>query len=162
MTVVLASVLVMGAGAYAFSDSRSEAEQPAPGITGLTQQVEGHEARITNTENDVKALQENTGTQPAPNPTPVPNYTPQLASPSQTAPSPPPTVTLSTTQPTTKKIVSVVNGGTSLTAVPTGSGWPSSFVECKYVWDNGTQSQESLPFTDTTPMCKPVGYEIAL
>ena len=73
-------------------------------LTGLNQQVQNHEARLTNTENDVKDLQANTNTAPAADPVAVPVVTAKQADPApapvaQTAP---------TTAPTPETIAPVV------------------------------------------------------
>ena len=66
-------------------------------LDGLNQQVQkqgeeldNHEARITNTENDVKDIQQNTGTAPSTNRQTVPSVSTPAATPSTASPSPAP------------------------------------------------------------------------
>lgn len=65
LKILTASLAVVSftAGAVAFSSRDASSALDVP---GLNQQVQNHEARITNNEKDIKALQDNTSTQPAP------------------------------------------------------------------------------------------------
>lgn len=86
----LSATLLIGgaiAGAY-LAPKKAAADFDLP---GLNQQVQNHEARITNTENDVKVLQSNTSTAPAPSPVPVPVVVAQpVQAPAPAAIQPPP------------------------------------------------------------------------
>lgn len=84
--VVTAVAAVSTVGALAIHADKTNADFDLP---GLNQQVQNHEARITNTEGDVKALQDNTKTQPSVVRVEVPVVT---AQPVDNKPAPTPTV----------------------------------------------------------------------
>lgn len=62
-------------------------------LPGLNQQVQNHEARITNAESNIQQLQQSTNTPPAASPVPVPP-----------PPSPSPSQPATSTQPTTQTV----------------------------------------------------------
>lgn len=97
-SVAILSGLVIG-GALANNGSATGSTPPdlTPQVTAQQSQLDNHEARITNTESDVKDLQENTSTPPSTNKTSVPatQSAPVIQPVSETPPTPEPVKAIS-------------------------------------------------------------------
>lgn len=127
-------------------------------LDGLNQQVQkqgeeldNHEARITNTENDVNDLQQKTGTAPSQNRQTVPSVTTPAPAPSTATPAPAPAPT-----PT------VVNVQRSVQKNPSNSF--SYMMTCRYIWSDGNFQYRyfSNPWTspEQVPQCPAWGAEL--
>lgn len=100
--LLIASVLLgsgLGTGVAALSSPQSSGADTSPIVQQVnhsTDELANHEARITNTENDVKDLQDKTGTAPSPANKPAPTInTPPAAQPvADAAPVSPPSITI--------------------------------------------------------------------
>lgn len=115
------------------------AEFDLPGLNQQVQrqgeQIDNHEARITNNENDISDLQDNTSTPPRSSRVDVPSVTTPPAEPlpasSETEPTPQPEP-----EPEPEPIVVV-----SYEQVPMNTGYNNEDMDCKLTYSDGTTYQ---------------------
>lgn len=153
--IITTGVVAISAAAFTMPKVAS-GEINLPGIDATLQ---NHEARISNNEKDIKALQDNTNTPPAPNHVDVPTATSQpLAGP----PSAETGVAVNAPTPADTKTV--------VKATPISSIGSVISFQCKYEYDDGSSEtvdvgSESITTTaadgtthvNTNPVCLAVG-----
>ncbi len=151
LTATLTAVSFIPRGANGEFDLTALQQQ----VQDNTDQLKNHEARISNTEKDVRDLQSNTNTPPASDKTSVPPVTSSTPTGTGQTPNTPPA---GSTQPTTPVLVS-----TRKTVVENGSiggaGAPYYDVVCFYTYDSGPELRKPIGYYahDQIPDC-PASY----